>query len=287
MGQSTDTIYHARRSAITRASDDYYPKNPTTQTLHIAAVAFNSIFLGEVFVPDWDMFYSRHEAAEFHAAARAVGGCGVYHDFEILKRLVLPDGSVLRARYPGRPSRDCLFVDPVMDGKSLLKIWNLNKCNGVIGIFNCQGAGSWPCLEHIVQVKASDELSGKVLLQISSISKRFLESFGPEIVQSIPSNKGVCLVYPRTSHWMSHYNFSNVMCLLFPLLRFTSKYSICAYWIIEHGRGAGSFGAYSSLKPKSCSVNSKDEGFEFRGDNNLLTVTIPATTSSWNISFCY
>lgn len=112
------------------------------------------------------------------------------HDFEILKRLVLPDGSVLRARYPGRPSRDCLFVDPVMDGKryvcvsrlamydvvcvcsfsnhlqtvydSLLKIWNLNKCNGVIGIFNCQGAGSWPCLEHIVQVKASDELSGKV-----------------------------------------------------------------------------------------------------------------------------
>lgn len=53
------------------------------------------------------------------------------------------------------------------------------------------------------------------------------------------------------------------------------------------GRGAGSFGAYSSLKPKSCSVNSKDEGFEFRGDNNLLTVTIPATTSSWNISFCY
>lgn len=39
------------------------------------------------------------------------------HDFEILKRLVLADGSVLRARYPGRPSRDCLFVDPVMDGE--------------------------------------------------------------------------------------------------------------------------------------------------------------------------
>lgn len=47
----------SKRSAITRASDDYYPKNPTTQTLHIAAVAFNSIFLGEVFVADWDMFY--------------------------------------------------------------------------------------------------------------------------------------------------------------------------------------------------------------------------------------
>jgi len=35
------------------------PKNETSQTLHVAAVAFNSIFLGEVVVPDWDMFYVR------------------------------------------------------------------------------------------------------------------------------------------------------------------------------------------------------------------------------------
>ncbi|KAK9134033.1 hypothetical protein Scep_013561 [Stephania cephalantha] len=78
MGQSTDSIYHSKRSAITRASDDYWPKDPTKQSLHIAAVAFNSIFLGEVVVPDWDMFYSKHHAAEFHAVARAIGGCGVY-----------------------------------------------------------------------------------------------------------------------------------------------------------------------------------------------------------------
>ncbi|KAA8519248.1 hypothetical protein F0562_013504 [Nyssa sinensis] len=169
MGQSTDSIYNSKQSAITRVSDDYYPKNPTTQTLHIAAVAYNSIFFGEVFVPDWDMFYSRHNAAEFHAVARAVGGCGVYvsdkpghHDFKILRRLVLPDGSVLRAKYPGRPSRDCLFNDPVMDGKSLLKIWNLNKFTGVIGVFNCQGAGSWPCLDNTVESDGSCELSGLV-----------------------------------------------------------------------------------------------------------------------------
>jgi len=46
------------------------------------------------------------------------------HDFNVLKKLVLPDGSVLRARYPGRPSRDCLFVDPVMDKKRYV----LNLC---------------------------------------------------------------------------------------------------------------------------------------------------------------
>lgn len=44
------------------------------------------------------------------------------HDFKTLKRLVLADGSVLRAKYPGRPSRDCLFNDPVMDGKRYLHL---------------------------------------------------------------------------------------------------------------------------------------------------------------------
>jgi len=39
------------------------------------------------------------------------------HNFELLKKLVLPDGSVLRARLPGRPTVDCLFSDPARDGK--------------------------------------------------------------------------------------------------------------------------------------------------------------------------
>ena len=43
-----------------------------------AQVAYNSLFLGEFMQPDWDMFQSRHPAAAYHAAARAVGGCAVY-----------------------------------------------------------------------------------------------------------------------------------------------------------------------------------------------------------------
>ena len=79
--------------------------------------------------PDWDMFQSKHPAAKAHAAARAVSGAAVYvsdypgqHDFGLLKQLVLPDGSVLRARLPGRPTADCLFTDVLRDGKSLLKV---------------------------------------------------------------------------------------------------------------------------------------------------------------------
>jgi raffinose synthase len=36
--------------------------------------------------------------------------------------MVLPDGTVLRARLPGPPTKDCLFADPTRDGLTLLKI---------------------------------------------------------------------------------------------------------------------------------------------------------------------
>jgi len=61
------------------------------------------------------------------------------HDVELLRKLVLPDGSILRAKLPGRPTRDCLFVDVGTDGQSALKVWNQNAYGGVIGAMNVQG----------------------------------------------------------------------------------------------------------------------------------------------------
>ncbi|KAK1383948.1 hypothetical protein POM88_021683 [Heracleum sosnowskyi] len=60
--------------------------------------------------------YSVHPMAEYHGAARAVGGCGIYvsdkpghHNFNLLKKLVLPNGSILKAKLPGRPT--CLTLE--------------------------------------------------------------------------------------------------------------------------------------------------------------------------------
>ena len=81
------------------------------------------------------MFHSKHPKAELHAAARAVSGAAVYvsdlpgaHDFALLRRMVLPDGSVLRARLPGRPTRDALFADVLRDRRSLLKARTAVPC---------------------------------------------------------------------------------------------------------------------------------------------------------------
>lgn len=72
---------------------------------------------------------SKHPAAELHSIARVLSGGGLYvsdapgqHDFDLLRRLVLPDGTILRALRAGRPTRDCLFTDVMRDNNSLLKV---------------------------------------------------------------------------------------------------------------------------------------------------------------------
>lgn len=147
MCHSTENLYRMHRTAIARASDDFYPRDPASSHPHLAACAFNSLFLSPLVQPDWDMFHSKHPAAFVHAAARAISGGGVYvsdkpgeHDFDLLRSLVLPDGSILRCRQPARPTRDCLFVDVLRDGRSCMKLWNVNSHVGVVGVFNIQGS---------------------------------------------------------------------------------------------------------------------------------------------------
>jgi raffinose synthase len=188
MCHSTENLYRYNTTAIARASDDFYPDRSETWTVHLVNVAYNStfieslqyqmfaasirslfyqsspgLFMGEITLPDWDMFHSKHKSAELHGAARAIGGVPVYvsdvpgeHDIDLLKKLVLPDGSILRAQNHGRPTRDCLFADVGQDGTSALKVWNTNRNEvlsggrsggGVVGAFNVQGI-AWDFAAH-------------------------------------------------------------------------------------------------------------------------------------------
>ncbi|KAK4426132.1 Galactinol--sucrose galactosyltransferase [Sesamum alatum] len=142
--------------SLGRVGDDFWCTDPSgdpngtfwLQGCHMVHCAYNSIWMGNFIHPDWDMFQSTHPCADFHAASRAISGGPIYvsdsvgnHNFELLRRLVLPDGSILRCEYYALPTRDCLFEDPLHNGKTMLKIWNLNKFTGVVGAFNCQGGG--------------------------------------------------------------------------------------------------------------------------------------------------
>jgi raffinose synthase len=147
MCHSTENLFRTTASALVRASDDFYPRDPSSSGPHIGACAYNAVFLAGILHPDYDMFHSRHPAARAHAAARAVSGGPVYvsdapgcHDFSILSTLVLPDGRVLRAKLPGRATADCLFRDVMRDGMTLLKIWNANPHALVVATLHVQGS---------------------------------------------------------------------------------------------------------------------------------------------------
>ncbi|XWS48200.1 hypothetical protein CRYUN_Cryun13aG0053300 [Craigia yunnanensis] len=103
---------------------------------------------GNFIHPDWDMFQqpvdgqlhtwcivpTTSRLGNFIQNVRAISGGPIYvsdsvgkHNFCLLKKLALPDGSILRCQHYALPTTDCLFEDPLHDGKTPLKIWNRNK----------------------------------------------------------------------------------------------------------------------------------------------------------------
>jgi raffinose synthase len=120
---------------------------PETHGAHLYTNAQVGLWFGEFMHPDWDMFQSHHEWGAFHAAGRAISGGPVYVSdrpqetrFDVLRKLVCSDGSVLRCPAPALPTLDCLTVDPTREDV-LLKIWNRNGERGVVGVFNARYRG--------------------------------------------------------------------------------------------------------------------------------------------------
>ncbi|PON99851.1 Glycosyl hydrolase [Trema orientale] len=320
MSHNTDALYCSKQTAIVRASDDFFPRDPMSHTIHIAAVAYNSVFLGEIMQPDWDMFHSLHPAGEYHGSARALSGGPIYvsdapgkHDFELLKKLILPDGSVLRPLLPGRPTRDCLFSDPTRDGVSLLKIWNMNKYTGVLGIYNCQGA-AWSSAErkNTFHPTASEAITGYVRSRdVHLIAEAATEPGwkGDCAVYCFRSDELVTLPYnaamPVSLKVLEHDIFTvtpiKVLAPGFsfaPLglinmynaggaiegLRYEAKSGIQSSGV-ENGeeivgsvqievKGCGKFGAYSSAKPRRCLVGSQVVDFVYDSSSGLVTFSL-------------
>ena len=50
-------LYSSKKTVVITASDDFDPRDLALHTIHIASIAYNSIFLGEFMQLDWDMFH--------------------------------------------------------------------------------------------------------------------------------------------------------------------------------------------------------------------------------------
>ncbi|KAL9380477.1 hypothetical protein Peur_026134 [Populus x canadensis] len=307
--------------SLGRVGDDFWCTDPSgdpngtfwLQGCHMVHCAYNSLWMGNFIHPDWDMFQSTHPCAEFHAASRAISGGPIYvsdsvgkHNFPLLRRLVLPDGSILRCNYYALPTRDCLFEDPLHDGSTMLKIWNLNKFTGVIGTFNCQGGG-W-CREtrrnkcaaqfsHSVTAKTNPRdiewNSGKNPISIEGVqifamylskSKKLVLSKAHENIEIAlePFNFELITVSPVTTLAGKPAQFAPIG--LVNMLNTGGAIQSLAYTndstsSVQIGiKGSGEMRVFASEKPRSCKIDGRDVAFEYEG--HMVVTQVPWSTPS-------
>ncbi|CAI0455166.1 unnamed protein product [Linum tenue] len=286
--------------ALGRVGDDFWCTDPSgdpngtfwLQGCHMVHCAYNSLWMGNFIHPDWDMFQSTHPCAEFHAASRAISGGPIYisdtvgnHNFPLLKRLAMPDGSILRCEYYALPTRDCLFEDPLHDGKTMLKIWNLNKFTGVIGAFNCQGGG-WS--RETRRNQCFSEFSHKLTAQTNPKDIEWASGKSPMSIEGVqvslePFEFELITVSPVTVLAGKSVQFAPIG--LVNMLNSGGAIRSVEYrdGLVEMGvKGAGEMVVFASEKPASCKVDGGE--VEFKYDGCLVTVEVPWSSAALGVS---
>lgn len=319
MNHNTDGLYSSKQTALVRASDDYYPRDPASHTIHISSVCYNSLYLGEFMQPDWDMFHSLHPTAEYHAAARAIGGSPIYvsdkpgnHNFELLKKLILPDQYFVLNCLADLLVIAYLLIQ--LETDCLLKIWNVNKCTGVVGVFNCQGAG-W--CKVIKKTRIHDASPGTLT---SSVQETDVDAvaqlagpgwngdsvvycFGSEEVVCLPRGTSLPVTLKVLEYEVFHFspvkevetNISFAPIGLLDMINsggaidqyevhlvsekkhqhFDDRSESPTATVLLKLRGCGKFGVYISQRPLKCSVDGADTVFNYNNESGLLAMSIP------------
>ncbi|GAB4841776.1 hypothetical protein Ancab_022499 [Ancistrocladus abbreviatus] len=317
MQQCNDFFFlGTKQISMGRAGDDFWYEDPNgdpdgvfwLQGVHMIHCAYNSLWVGQIIHPDWDMFQSDHLCAEFHAGSRAICGGPVYvsdclgcHDFDLLKKLVYPDGTIPKCQHFGLPTRDILFKNPLSDQKTILKIWNLNKYGGVIGAFNCQGARWDPKKRRIQGCKECYKaIEGSVHANDMEWDQKFEPNElgnAEEYAVYLNQADSLLLMTPKSEPIHVVLNPSSFELFSFvPVKKLAKRVRFAPIGLrnmynsggtimeLEYEgsgdvgltrarmkiKGGGSFLAYSDELPNKCIVNGRDVGFEWLDGFNLL-----------------
>lgn len=274
MCHGSDIAYHMQQGNIWRTSDDFFPNRPDSHGAHLQCNALNSVWASTFVFCDWDMFWSRHPQGAFHAAARAISGGPVYvsdcpgeTDFELIRKLVLSGGRVIRCAEPALPSPENLLHDACREDV-LLKVANRNGGAGVLGLFNCRhdsrvedtyGVASFPRLEgesfavwcHNAQT-----------LQVVSRSQRLtigLEPLGFELAQFVPIRSGIaCLGL------LDKFNSTGAC-------RITWRGNVCSVKLADGGR----VGFYCERAPELVRISGVTTTGEYNAETGLLVLDLP------------
>ncbi|KAM1017917.1 hypothetical protein ACFX13_048144 [Malus domestica] len=316
MQQCNDFFFlGTKQISFGRVGDDFWFQDPNgdpmgvywLQGVHMIHCAYNSMWMGQIIHPDWDMFQSDHLCAKFHAGSRAICGGPVYvsdsvsgHDFDLIKKLVYPDGTIPKCQHFALPTRDCLFKNPLFDNKTVLKIWNFNKHGGVIGAFNCQGAGWDPkeqrirgysecynlksCSLHVSEIEWDQKIEAAHMGKAEGYVVYLNQA--DELRLMTPKSDAIQVIIQPSSFELFSFvpikklgrnikfapigltNMFNSGGALQELEYKTSAAEVSAMVKVKV-KGGGNFLAYSSESPKKCYLNGAEVAFEWSAEGKL------------------
>jgi raffinose synthase len=265
MGMGLEEIWNRPISAVSRNSDDFYPRKENSFKEHALQNAYNSFYHGNFMWGDWDMWWTIHEQDVNNAVLRAVSGGPLYvsdgegkTDANKLWPLILKDGRVLRCDIPGTATADCLVHNPNEEAIPL-KVWNRSGIAGVVGVFNINKNG-----ETVTgRISASDipGMEGESFLVYSHFKKeaRFVGK-GESLEFTLKDNEvDLYLVIPVTSR-VTPLGLVNKYISPATISSFNSEREE----VFINLKEGGLFAFAATSEPKSCFVNgeSKDVIFE-------------------------
>jgi len=282
MANALETYYCSPRSTLMRTSVDFWPKRPETHGQHLYCNAQMGLWFGEFMQPDWDMFQTAHPTGAFHAAGRAVSGGPVYvsdtpdkHDFDLMRKLVLSDGSVLRADFPGRPTLDCLFGDVTCD-PVLLKVFSYNRDCAVIGVFNCnhhKNEFERAAIAGTVAPSDAPGLPGKYFVGFAQHSGKLWRCYRDErIPLSLQEGEWEIITYASVERGVAVLGLAD---------KFNSSGAVSAKRWSHDGslavtlRDGGKFLAWSERAPSELLVNGKPLAFSHDALTGQLAAELP------------
>lgn len=147
MGMGNESMWHRRKSAVSRCSGDFCPENREWFAKHVQQCAYNSLFQGQFHYSDWDMWWTDDAQALKNSVCHAISGGPIYISdkiersrAEVLRPLCMSDGRILRADELAVPIAACLLEDPTTSdhpfclkskarGCGLLAAFNIHKDN--------------------------------------------------------------------------------------------------------------------------------------------------------------
>lgn len=274
MCMASECAWHWIASNVSRNSDDFWPGSIESGCEHARQNVYNALWYSNFCWPDWDMWWTHHDLAKYHGAMRAISGGPVYvadevdkGDYDMLRPLVLSDGTILRCDEPALPTRDCLFADPKNNPVAAKSFSKVGHAGMLLALNATDGE---PTIK--AQIKPSDVegVEGKLfavrecfsgecrLLKKNEAWKFELGPYGVKLFSLVPVEKGAAAI-GLTGKYVSPATVKD---------SFVSDAGIKV--VLAEG---GQFVAYSEKPVMYVGANGSE--CEFRQEDGWVTAEIP------------